>query len=160
MAKRIYLYGGLAGKPSTLLVVPKDQSEFFQHAFAFLARADRDPQRAFAAIFSPSEPDNDLVLLGHVGISPLGFNVVGNASPTVSDLGENKVGLVGAEDPDDPVQFRQLGQKELAVLEEGLDVATEEGEAGGGEGAQGERGGRGRDVVGGFDVVEDLDDLG
>lgn len=142
------------------LVVLEDLREFFQHAFALLARPDRDPQRPFAAILGPSEPDHDLVLLGHVGISPLGFNIVRNTSPSVADLGEDKVGVVVTEDPDDAVQFRQLGQQEGAVLEEGLDVATEEGEAGRGQGAQGERGGRGRDVVGGFDVVEDLDDLG
>lgn len=36
----------------------------------------------------------------------------------------------------------------------------EEGEARGGEGARGERGGGGGNVVRGFDIVEDLNDLG
>lgn len=161
MAKRDHLsIYGVSTRANATSLVPEDLCEFFQYALAFLARPDRDPQRAFAAILGPAEPHDDLVLLGHVSISPLGFDIVRHASFRVPDLGEDKVGIVGAEDADDTVQFRQLGQQELAILEEGLDVATEEGETGRGQGAQSEGGGRGRDVVRSFDVVEDLDDLG
>lgn len=145
--------------PGYLRLLLQYGRELREHLVAFLPGPDRDPQRAFAAILCPSEPDDDLVRFGHVRIDFFRLDVVRLAVRS-ADLGEDKVGVVGAEDPDDPVDSGQLVEEVRPVVEEGLDVGPEEGEARGGEGAESERGGRRRDVVRRFDVVQDLDDLG
>jgi len=94
-----------------------------------------------------------------VRVDLLGARVVRPAVPA-RDLREEEVCVAGAGEGDDGGEREERRGEVGAVREEGRDVLAEGGETLRGEGAEGERGGWGRDVVGGLDVVEDLDELG
>ena len=120
-----------------------------------LPRPNSDSQAPLAPHFVPSEPHDDFISLGHKLVTSFRSSII--HLPVRADLSEKEIGVAGAEDLLDVREGEEGGVEVGVVGFESCDLRREEGETGWGEGAEREGCCWCGDVVGRFDVVEDLD---
>ena len=145
-------------RPAHHLTSPKDLLHPLQQDLNFVLATHSDPQTPFAPLLHPSKPNDDTQLLCQRLVNHLG-PVVGLDPLLVQDLDQDEIRVVASQDLADGFDLarRKPTDQGIPIPQKTLSVGSEEGDSGGSESGECERGRGNRDVVRCFRVGHDLD---
>lgn len=135
--------------------------QLLQQLCIFLLCSHCHSQTRLASDLISPEPDYNSLTFRQTLVHTLGLDVI--RSPIVAnDLHENKVGVASANNTANAWNRKvpELANKLAAPGRDRREAGLHCREAGGAKGLESESGGRGRDVVRSFGIVEELDERG